>query len=121
MSKPLFRNELRIAPLTQALQGKGTRAVAIKEFIVRCLALDPARRSDSYRAMDSCIPHEPRTQSRREWSLERSHIVAGAAQFYSTKGDAMKAAEILERPLRERRNDPVLLHALAQVTPSLPR
>jgi len=116
MSKPLFSDVLRMAPLSRALNGIGTRAAAITEFIITCLALDPDKRFDSYRAMDSCIPLKSRNHSGRKWTLERSHIVAGAAQFYSTKGDAGKAAEILERPRRERPDDPVLLHALARVT-----
>jgi len=116
MSKPLFSDEWRMAPLKEALNGKGTRAPAIEEFVVTCLALDPAKRFDSYLAMDSCIARKPRNKSGGEWTLQRSHVVAGAAQFYSTKGDAKKAAEILGRPLREKPDDPVLLHALAEVT-----
>lgn len=115
LNKPIFRDTLQLTPLQRALSGRGEDIQAIEELVTRCLKLDPEERFSSYKEMDSYVPKGNRTQTSQNWTLERSRIVAGASQFYTIRGVTKKAIEVLERPLRERPDDPVLLNALAQV------
>lgn len=119
MNKPIFRRQFRAGPLQQALAGKGEQASRIYTFIAKCVDLNPASRYQSYQEMDPQVPRKVPKGSRVEWSLDRSNIIAGASQFYSAKGDAKKGAEILERHLRQRPDDPVLLQSLAQLKHAL--
>lgn len=118
-NKQIFGRQLRMEPLTNALARKGEHASRIEEFIVKCVDLNPASRYQSYQEMESKIPRKAPKGSHGEWTLDRSDIIAGASQFYSAKGDAKKGTAILERHLRERPDDPVLMQGLAQLKHSL--
>ena len=117
--KPVFLQQLRSGPLKEALTGKGDPAKRIEAFITKCLDLNPASRYQSYQEMEPVVLRQPRNNTQGHWTLERSEIVAGASRFYSTKGDSKKATEILERHLRERPDDPVLLLGLAHLKQAL--
>jgi len=119
MGKPVFSRQLRRGRLQAALEGKGSRMAHIGATIEKCLDLDPAQRYRSYDEIRTELGRTAPGRTHEKWTLERSEIVSGAAQFYSVKGDGDKAAEILSRHLSERPDDPVLLHGQASLKQSL--
>lgn len=118
-NKPIFGRELRMGPLKKALAGKGEQASRVEEFLAKCVDLNPSFRYQSYREMESQVPRKAPKGSPGGWTLDRSEIIAAASQFYSTKGDAKKGTVSLERHLRARPGDPVLMQGLAQLKHSL--
>jgi serine/threonine protein kinase len=119
MDKPVFSRQLRRGLLRESLVGKGDHAPRIEAFIARCLDLNPAARYQSYDEIGVDLPRKSPKQLHGEWTLERSEILAGAARFYSAKGDEKKATALLKRHLAERPDDPVLLQGLATLRQSL--
>jgi tetratricopeptide (TPR) repeat protein len=112
--RALPRNKLRLDPLLASVSAKGNHGVQIVRFIEKCLALDPRRRYQTYQEMFSEMAWIKISQGVHD-SLERSEIVAAAAQFFCTKGDIQKAFGLLEKGLNERPTDVVLLEAFGKL------
>jgi len=89
-TRALPRNKLRLDPLVASVSAKGNQGVQIVRFIEKCLALDPKRRYQTYQEMFSEMVWTKISQGVHD-SMERSEIVAAAAQFFCTKGDISMA------------------------------
>jgi serine/threonine protein kinase len=90
-TRATLRNKLRLDSLMASVSAKGNEGLQILRFIEKCLALDPRRRYQTYQEMFSEMPWVTISHGFHNWSVARSEIVAGAAQFFCTKGDIQKA------------------------------
>jgi serine/threonine protein kinase len=108
-------HELRLKKLLAILSSKGNEGARIVELLQRCLALDPWERCQSYEAMLSEFSWLKIPRGSDNWTIERSETVAGAAQFFRTKGDTQKAFALLEGALDKRPKDVVLIEELAKL------
>jgi serine/threonine protein kinase len=111
----IVSRELRLKKLLAILSTKGNEGTLIVALLKRCLALDPRQRCQSYEAMLSEFPWLKVPRGADNWTVERSEIVAGAAQFFRTKGDTQKSFALLEGALDKRPKDVVLIEELARL------
>ena len=114
-TRALPRNKLPLDPLVASVSAKGNEGFQIVRFIEKCLALDPKRRYQTYQEIFSEMAWTRFSHGVHDWSVERSEIVAAAAQFFCTKGDIQKAFGLLEKGLNERPTDVVLLEAFGKL------
>jgi serine/threonine protein kinase len=106
---------LRLEKLLASLISKGDEGDQIVGFLKKCLALDPSQRYQTYEEMLSEFPWLTPSNGTKNWTFERSEIVAGTAQFFRTKGETDKAAAVLERVLDKRPNDVVIIEEMAKL------
>lgn len=112
--KPVLHDQMRLEPLLASVAQKGKEGAQIIAFLKQCLELDPAHRYQTYAEM----LREPRLESRSRapaWTVERSEIAAGMAQFFRTKGEVKKAFEALESVLEQHPYDVILIEELAHL------
>ncbi|MBI5912778.1 MAG: serine/threonine protein kinase [Betaproteobacteria bacterium] len=115
MASRVIRNELRLNPLMASVSEKTGEGRQVMAFLKKCLALDPKQRYQTYQEMTSDLPWLDFAHDASEWSVERSNIIAGTAQFFRTKGDVKKSFAALEWVLNRRPKDVILIEELANL------
>ena len=98
-------HEVRLKGLHEFLSTKGGEGTQILKFLKKCLLLDPGQRYQSYDEMLQEHSWLRMFDSTGNWTIERSEVVAGAAQFFRTKRETFKAFNLVERMLGKRPND----------------
>jgi hypothetical protein len=105
--------------LREILSTTGQYGAQIGRFISKSLAIDPEHRYESYESLVDDCPDFDLPCSAREWTLERSEILAEAADFFKVKGEPAKSLVMLNGALQDRPNDVILIAAQADIQKGL--